>query len=364
MKKHHSKKLSEQVMVITGATSGIGLCTARLAVQKGARVVLAARNEDALENICQELNDTDIRAVYVVADVGDEEAVQKIADKAVETFGGFDTWVNNAGIVVYSELEDLPSEDHQQIFQTNYWGVVYGSQAALAHYKQRDGGGVIINVASINAQMPVPVIGAYSASKAAVKAYSDVLRMELSHNKEQVAVTVIMPSGIATPISEHARTYTGDEGKVMPPLYDPTLVADAILTAAQKQIRDVTIGEAGKLSTMGWTAFPSLMGKFLGYALPKAQSTGEKPSEGDSLFSPDKDGDVYLDGQRHGIPVSPYTKARLHPWVTFGLGVAAASAVTLCVARKRNPRKFDKQIEKGKHHIQEGTHRVMKHFKS
>lgn len=357
MNKHHYKKLSEQVMVITGATSGIGLCTAKKAVQKGARVVLAARNEDALKDLCDQLNDVEIKAVPVVADVGDEDAVQAIADKAIETFGGFDTWVNNAGVVVYSELEDLPTEDHQRIFQTNYWGVVYGSQAALKHFKQRDGGGVIINVASINSQMPVPIIGAYSASKAAVKAYSDVLRMELSHNKEPVAVTVIMPSGISTPISEHAKTHTGDEGKVMPPLYDATLVADAILTAARKKIRDVTIGEAGKVNIMAWTAFPSAMGKFLGYALPKAQSTGDEPTDGDNLFSPDKDGDVYLGGKRHGMRVSPYTKARLHPWVAFGLGLAAASAITACVAHKR-----DKQ-GRVKRHLSKRKHQVMKHFK-
>ncbi|RUO27081.1 short-chain dehydrogenase [Aliidiomarina minuta] len=343
MNKHRYKKLSEQVVVITGASSGIGLCTAKKAVEQGAKVVLAARNEDALKEICDELNEEGTNAVYVAADVGDEEDVQAIADKAIETFGGFDTWINNAGVVVYSELEDLPMKDHQRIFQTNYWGVVYGSQAAQNHFKQRDGGGVIINVGSINSQMPVPILGAYSASKAAVKAYSDVMRMELSHEKAPVAVTVVMPSGISTPISAHGKTHTGDEGKVMPPLYDPNLVADAILTAAQKKVRDVTIGEAGKANVMAWAAFPSAMGKFLGFALPKAQSTGDPPTEGDNLHTPDKDGDIYLGGERHGIPVSPYTKARLHPGITFGLGVAVATGIVVCAAKKRNLFKREKR---------------------
>lgn len=348
MNKHHYKKLAEQVIVVTGATSGIGLCTVQKAVAQGAKVVLVARNESALKEICEEFNGPDTNAVYVVADVGDEAAVQTVVDKAIETFGGFDTWVNNAGVLVYSELSDLPSKDHQRIFQTNYWGAVYGSQAAQTHFKEREGGGVIINVASINSQMPVPILGAYSASKAAVKAYSDVLRMELSHEKAPVAVTVIMPSGIATPISSHAGTYTGDEGKVMPPLYDPTLVADAILTAAQKKVRDVTIGEAGKLNTMAWAAFPSAMGKFVGWFLPKAQSTGEEPSEGDNLYTAGKDGDVYLGGKRHGIRVSPYTKARLHPMVTLGIGAAAAAVVTGCVLNKR---KVSKKVHHWKKHL-------------
>ena len=344
MNKHRYKKLSEQVVVITGASSGIGLCTAKKAVEQGAKVVLVARNEEALQEICDELNEDGNHAIYVVADVGDEKAVQGIADKAIEAFGGFDTWVNDAGVVVYSELTDLPTEDHQRIFQTNYWGVVFGSQVAQAHFKHRDGGGVIINVASINSQMPVPILGAYSASKAAVKAYSDILRMELSREKAPVAVTVVMPSGIATPISKHGLTHTGDEGKVMPPLYDPTLVADAILTAAQKKVRDVTVGEAGKLNTMAWTAFPSAMGKFLGFALPKAQSTGEPPSEGDNLHTAGEDGDIYLGGERHGIRVSPYTKARLHPGLAFGIGVAAASVVAACTLNKS-------KIKKGKRHV-------------
>lgn len=339
MIKHRYKKLSEQVIVITGASSGIGLCTAQEAAAKGAKLVLAARNEDALKNICEQLNVTEEVATYVVADVGKEEDVQNIADKAVKKFGRIDTWVNNAGIVVYAELEDMPTDDHHQIFQTNYFGTVYGSQAAQTQFKQQEDGGTLINVASINAEMPVPIIGAYSATKAAVKAYSDVLRMELSHNKEPIAVTVVMPSGIATPISEHGLTHTGDEGKVMPPLYDPKLVANAILTAAQKSVRDVTVGEAGKVSTAAWRMFPSVMGKFVGWALPKAQSTGEEPSEGDNLYSAGKDGQVYLDGKRQGIPISPYTKARLHPVIPFGLGVLAATAYGAYKVKQQHDKK-------------------------
>lgn len=342
MNKHHYKKLDQQVIVITGATSGIGLCTAQKAVAQGAKVVLVARNEDALKRICEELNEQGDHAIYVVADVGVEDDMKRVAKQAVDAFGRFDTWVNNAGVVVYSELEDLPSEDHERIFQTNYWGVVYRSQQAQQHFREHQDGGVIINVASINAQMPVPIIGAYSASKAAVKAYSDVLRMELSHAKAPVAVTVIMPSGIATPISEHARSHTGEEGKVMPPLYDTELVADAILTAAQKKVRDVTIGESGKANVMAWAAFPSAWSKFIGWVLPNAQQTGEKVSDGDNLFSPGEDGDVYLDGKRHGMRHSPYTKARLHPMLTLGLVAAGAAAVTACVVHKRHPQRAKK----------------------
>jgi len=346
MHKHHYKKLSEQIIVITGASSGIGLCTAQRAADQGARLVLVARNEKALKEICDRLNADKEISTYVVADVGNEDEVQHVADVAIEKFGRFDTWINNAGVLVYSELKDLPTEDHKRIFQTNYWGTVYGSQVAQSHFKQHRDGGVIINIASINAQMPVSILGAYSASKAAVKAYSDVLRMELSHEKAPIAVTVVMPSGISTPISEHAPSYTGEEGKVMPPLYDPILVADAILTAAQKNIRDVTIGEAGKINILAWTALPSVMGKFIGWFLPKAQSTGEEPTEHNNLYSPARDGQIYLDGKRHGISTSLATKARLHPGISFGLGVLAATAYGAYKLKQNDSRRFKKRLHK------------------
>ena len=346
MHKHHYKKLSEQIIVITGASSGIGLCTAEQAAAKGAKLVLVSRNEQALKEICDRLNAEEEISTYVVADVGKEEEVQRIADAAIERFGRFDTWINNAGVLAYSELGDLPTGDHKRIFQTNYWGTVYGSQVAQAHFKQHQDGGVIINIASINAQMPVPILGAYSASKAAVKAYSDVLRMELSHEKAPIAVTVVMPSGVSTPISEHAPSYTGDEGKVMPPLYDPTLVAEAILTAAQKNIRDVTVGEAGKLGIMAWTMLPSVMGKFVGWMLPKAQSTGEEPTQNNNLYSPGKDGQVYLDGKPHGISNSLSTKARLNPGVSLGIGVLAVTACGAYKLRQHDARKLKSQFRK------------------
>ncbi|MGE5623098.1 MAG: SDR family NAD(P)-dependent oxidoreductase, partial [Bacillota bacterium] len=155
------KKLSEQVIVITGATSGIGLTTARRAAERGARVVLAARNEDALKQLTFELSKRGHEAVHVVADVGIEEDVRKIAQAAIQRFGGFDTWVNNAGISIFGRLEDVPLEDQRKLFQTNFWGVVHGSLVAVEHLKQR-GGGAIINLGSEVSDRALPLQGAYS----------------------------------------------------------------------------------------------------------------------------------------------------------------------------------------------------------
>src|SRR5690554_4822971 len=168
--KHRYKPLNRQTKVITGASSGIGLATAKRAARSGTRLVLVARNEEVLKQVCDEIKSYGGHAIYVVADIGDADQVQNIVTAAVDEFGGFDTWVNNAGVVVFSKLDDLPIEDHARLFKTNYWGIVHGSQAAVQHMRERRGGGTLISVASINAEMPVPILGGYSASKAAVKA--------------------------------------------------------------------------------------------------------------------------------------------------------------------------------------------------
>ena len=327
MKGHQYKKLREQTIVITGGTSGIGLATAKRAAKAGARVVLAARNEPVLKEVCAEIREAGGQAAWAVADVGREEDVQGIVDVAVREFGGFDTWVNNAGVVVFAELEDMPTDDHRRLFDTNYWGTVHGSHAAVRHFRDRPGGGTLINVASINADMPVPILGAYSASKGAVKGFTEVLRMELLNDKVPVRVSMIKPSGISTPISEHGRTHMGERGKVMPPLYDAEVVARTILAAAQRPVRNVTVGETGRASTLAWLLAPRLMDRVIAWALPRAQSTGEPPPPTDNLYSAGQDGEVYLEGRRKGLRVSPYTRARLHPALALGgAGLVAATA--------------------------------------
>lgn len=234
------KPLSEQTIVITGASSGIGLCTARMAADSGARVVLISRNEDALKRVVSLIEGEGGQADYIVADVGDRDAIRDAVNTVVERHGGFDTWVNNAGVGIYATLEETTDKDHHRIFQTNYWGVVYGSLEALRHLKQR--GGALINVGSISSEMPAPILSAYTASKFAVKGFTDSLRLELMHEDAPVSVTLIKPSGIHTPFGEHAHNYMMARSQVPPPVYHPKLVANAILHSAEHPTRDVLVG--------------------------------------------------------------------------------------------------------------------------
>ena len=160
------RPLREQVMVITGATSGIGLTTARLAARRGARIVAVARNEDALRQLVAELLGQRHEATYVVADVASDDDMRFVAQTAIDRFGRIDTWVNNAGVSIFGRSEDVALDDQRRLFDTNFWGVVNGSLAALPYLRNR--GGALINLGSEVSEVAVPLQGIYSASKHAV----------------------------------------------------------------------------------------------------------------------------------------------------------------------------------------------------
>ena len=238
------KRLRDQVIVITGASSGIGLATARMAAARGARVVLTSRNERDLRVAVEEIDARGGRATHVVADVAIPEEMDRVADIAIREFGGFDTWVNNAGISIYGKLTDVPMEDKKRLFDTNFWGVVNGCRTAVRHFANR--GGTIINIGSIVSDRAIPLQGMYSASKHAVLGYTDALRMELEHDRLPITVTLVKPASIDTPFIEHARNYMPDAPTLPPPVYAPEVVARAICAAPSgESARSPSVAAAG-----------------------------------------------------------------------------------------------------------------------
>ena len=329
------KALDRQVMVITGATSGIGLATARAAAGRGAKLVLAARNEDALRQLCDELQLQGHEAAYAVADVGRRADVERIADVAFERFGGFDTWVNNAGTLIYGRIEEVSDEDAKRLFDTNFWGVWHGSRIALRHLKRH--GGALINVGSDLSEHTAPLMGPYSASKHAVMGLTDALRVEVHQQRAPVAVTLIRPSGIDTQIRRHARNYMDVEPRLPPPVYAPEVVADAILHAAEHQTRDLFAGGAARvLSTL--THLGPLTSDWVMRRLMFGQLRSDKPAqhaEGalhETMHSPlqERGG-----SERHVFKRSVYTKLAMHPRASrvAGYGLAAAAALALYAHR-------------------------------
>ncbi|UGQ47596.1 SDR family oxidoreductase [Massilia endophytica] len=282
------KKLSEQVIVITGATSGIGLTTARMAARRGAKLVLAARSEEALSQLEQELRAQGTECFGVPTDVGDQDAVESLAHVAKARFGRIDTWVNNAGISIFGRTEDVSMEDQRRLFQTNFWGTVYGSLEAVKHL--RKSGGALINVGSEVSDVTVPLQGMYSASKHAVKGFTDALRMELEKDGAPVSVTLIKPAAIDTLFTVHAKNYMDKEPRLPAPLYAPELVAEAILSAAEKPQRDIFVGGAAKANSLGAFHMPRFFDKYA-EAFMFGQQRSDRPSarnRKDALHAPDE----------------------------------------------------------------------------
>ena len=311
--------LSAQTLVITGASSGHGLSTALKAAAVGASVVLVARNEASLSEAVDRITRAGGRAAYVVADVCDESAVQSVVDRAVSAFGGFDTWVNNAGVGIYGALRETPTADHKRLFETNYWGVVHGSLAAVRHLETRPGGGAIVNVGSIQSDMASPVLGAYNASKHAVKGFTDSLRIELIRSGTPVSVTLIKPSATGTPFPQHGRNLTGYAARLPRPLYAPELVADAILHAAQHPRRAITVGAVGRAQVLAANALPSLFDRLAGLMVPALIDTGRPINRFDgNLDAPVGDGTLRTEGDQRGRGFSVYTAAQTHPKLAAG----------------------------------------------
>jgi short-subunit dehydrogenase len=280
------KDLSEQVIVITGATSGIGLTTTRMAAQQGARLVLVARNAEALGQLAAELTAEGNLVLAVTADVGSPVDVERVGAAAIERFGRIDTWINNAGISVYGTNEEVSLKDKERLFQTNFWGVVHGSLQALKRMKTR--GGAIINLGSELSDRAVPLQGMYSASKHAVKGFTDSLRMEIEKDGIPVSVTLIKPSGIDTMFTAHAKSYMANEPELPAPLYAPEAVAKGILHAARHPERDLAIGAASKLVGASAPHAPRLLDMFMKTFMFKQQQTGERarPGRTDALDAP------------------------------------------------------------------------------
>jgi short-subunit dehydrogenase len=325
------RKINEQVMVITGATSGIGLTTARMAAEQCAKLVLAARSADALDQLASELRRTGTQVATVAADVGNPADVERIGHVAMERFGRIDTWINNAGVSIFGRNEDVALDDMQRLFDTNYWGVVHGSLEAVKHMKAR-GGGAIINLGSELSDHSIPLQGIYAASKHAVKAFTDSLRVELEKDKAPIAVTLIKPAAVDTMYVAHAKNYMDKEPSLPPPVYAPELVAKTILYAAQHPKRDVFVGGAAKALSAGSFALPAVLDRYMRATMFKQQQSDatSAPNRGDALHGPNPQHELReRQGiSAHVIETCPYTALSLRKGKVMGalLGAGALYA--------------------------------------
>jgi NAD(P)-dependent dehydrogenase (short-subunit alcohol dehydrogenase family) len=327
------KPVGEQVVALMGASSGIGRETARRFAGRGARVVVSARSEEGLNSLVDEIRSNGGEATALAADVTEFDQVRAVADRAVQEYGRLDTWVHLSGVSIFAKFDEITPEEFRRVVEVDLVGQAYGAMAALPHIK-REGRGALIHITSILARRSVPLQSPYCASKRGIEGFLESLRTELRHDGWPISVTNVMPASINTPFFTKARTRLGVKPRSFPPFYQPGVVADTILYAAENPTRDIVAGGAGKGILLGQRLSPNLMDAVMARAGFKGQRTDEPKPEGapDAIFEAVKGQDrVEGDFSEEARPRSLSTWLDIHPAAKRGLAAGAALAVLVAL---------------------------------
>ncbi|MCG5241798.1 SDR family oxidoreductase [Azospirillum doebereinerae] len=262
-----AKRFDGTVVVITGASSGIGRATALEFAGRGAAVVLAARRLAALHEVAEACVEAGGRAMVVPTDVTSQEAMRRLADRALDAFGRIDVWVNNAGVMALGAFEDTPDDVFERVVRTNFFGVVHGCRAVLPHFLDR-GEGVVVNTASMAANVGQRYATAYVGSKFAVRGFSESLRQELV-DEPGIHICMVMPAAVDTPLWQHAANYTGRAVQPMEPIHRPEEVATAIAALAQAPQRELFVGAEGRLAALSNAVAPALAERSMAHGIDR-----------------------------------------------------------------------------------------------
>ena len=281
------KSIDQQVVVVVGASSGIGRDTALKFAQKGAKVVVSARSKEGLATLVEEISAVGGTAIAVPADVADFDQVKAIAEKTVEHFGRLDTWVHLAATSVFATFDNVTPEEFKRVVDVTLMGQVYGAMAALPYLK-REGRGALIHITSLEGRRSLPYQSAYSASKHGAIGFIDAMRLELKNQGHPISVTNIMPGVINTPFYNKGKTKLGVKPTGVPPYYSASLVTDAILYAAEHPVRDYIVSDVGRILDIAQRISPGFVDALLLAIAFPFQKTNEPKSEDapNNLYEP------------------------------------------------------------------------------
>ena len=276
-----------RVVVVTGASAGIGRAVALIFARHGWNVALIARDRDGLESARREVEHAGAMALAIPADVADAEAVLAAADRVVREWQAIDVWVNNAMATIFAPVSNMSPAEFRRATEVTYLGYVFGTLAALRHMRPRNSG-TIVGVGSALSYRAIPLQAAYCGAKFAVRGFTDALRSELQHERSGVRVTVVQLPAVNTPQFDWARNKLGFCTQPVPPIYQPEAVAEAIYWASQKVPREVWVGVSALKAIIGNMMMPGLLDRILatrGYR-DQITSISKPPDAPDNLFAP------------------------------------------------------------------------------
>ena len=279
------REVADSVIVITGASTGIGRASALAFARAGAIVVVASRREEVLRTLAESCRNLGGRAIAIAADVTDEQAIQELTHRVIERFGRIDVWINNAAVTAFARFEQTPPEVFRRVIDTNLFGCIHGARAVLPYFREQ-GSGILINISSGVGRIGSPFISAYVASKFAIIGLSESLRMEL-RDAPGIHVCTVLPAAIDTPLFQQGANFMGRAAQPIPPIYSAEKVAAALVELVGHPRREVVVGNAAKFGLMMHAIAPALTERIFARKVEQKhfQDRAVPPTEG-NLFKP------------------------------------------------------------------------------
>jgi NAD(P)-dependent dehydrogenase (short-subunit alcohol dehydrogenase family) len=332
-----SKRFNGKVIVITGASSGVGRACTRAFAQEGARLGLIARSREALDNAVKEARQAGGDAIALPLDITDADAVYAAADEIERHFGPIDIWVNNAMVTILAPVWDITPQEYHRITDVSYLGYVFGTQAALKSMRPRNNG-TIVQVGSALEYRSIPLQSAYCAAKAAIRGFTDSLRTELIHEESAIRITSVQLPAVNTPQFDVMRTRMPNKPMPVPPIFEPEVIADAILWAAEHHPREMVVGASSLRAIIGQRFAPSLLDQFLGRKGVEAQLRDEPvdPDRQDNLFdSAPGDRGAHGSFSHQAESTSYHLAARMHARALSVVAVWLTVMITIVAGQLR-----------------------------